>query len=83
MEFLDELTSAGGIFSSGISSAYTILNSAITTLGGVVTITMLSIYMLVRKKEIYSSMINFLPISVKAKKKYNKKLNGIYDHESK
>jgi predicted PurR-regulated permease PerM len=73
-QFLEELTSAGGIFSSGISSAYTILNSAITTLGGVVTITMLSIYMLVRKKEIYSSMINFLPISVKAKKKYNKKL---------
>ncbi|HRP36905.1 MAG TPA: AI-2E family transporter, partial [Candidatus Dojkabacteria bacterium] len=73
-QFLDELTSAGGIFSSGISSAYNILNSAITTLGGVVTITMLSIYMLVRKQEIYSSLINFLPISNRQKLKYNKKL---------
>ncbi len=73
-QFLEELTSAGGIFSSGISSAYNILNSAITTLGGVVTITMLSIYMLVRKQEIYSSLINFLPISNRQKLKYNKKL---------
>lgn len=73
-QFLEELTSAGGIFSSGISSAYNILNSALTTLGGVVTITMLSIYMLVRKQEIYSSIINFLPITNRKKLKYNKKL---------
>lgn len=73
-QFLEELTSAGGIFSSGISSAYNILNSALTTLGGVVTITMLSIYMLVRKKEIYSSLINLLPIPIRKKQKYNKKL---------
>jgi predicted PurR-regulated permease PerM len=73
-QFLEQLSSAGGIFSSGISSAYNILNSALTTLGGVVTITMLSIYMLVRKQEIYSSLINFLPISNRQKSKYNKKL---------
>lgn len=73
-KFLGDLTSAGGIFSSGISSAYSILNSAITTLGGLVTITMLSIYMLVRKQEIYTSFINFLPINNKKKLKYNKKL---------
>ncbi len=75
--FVNDFTSLSGIFNSGISSAYNILNSAISTVGGLVTITMLSIYMLVRKEEVYHSFINFIPIKKQDKVKYAKRLEKV------
>jgi len=75
--FVADFSSLGGVFNSGLSSAYTILNSAISTVGGLVTITMLSIYMLVRKEEVYNSFINFLPIKKADKIKYAKRLEKV------
>lgn len=73
-EFLKDITTIGGSFSSSLSSAYSFINSAVTTLGGIITITMLSIYMLVRKKEVYSSVIKILPITEESKTNFLKKL---------
>lgn len=75
--FVEDFTNLSGIFSSGITSAYNILNSAFTTVGGIITITMISIYMLVRKEEVYTSIIKLLPIKASDKKKYSLRLERV------
>lgn len=73
-QFVRELTGLAGSLGGGILGAYTIINSAVTSIGGMVTVIMLSIYMLVRKKEVYQSVIGVLPINKEKKKNYEKRL---------
>lgn len=78
-EFIRELTGFVGSLGGGLLGAYTIINSAVTSLGGAVTVIMLSIYMLVRKREVYLSAINFLPIKEESKKSYIERLKLVED----
>lgn len=78
-EFVRELTSFVGSLGGGLLGAYTIINSAVTSLGGTVTVIMLSIYMLVRKREVYLSAINILPVTKETKKSYIERLKLVED----
>ncbi len=72
-EFIREITNFIRLIGGGLLGAYTIINSAVTSIGGAITIVMLSIYMLVRKREVYLSIINFLPITKESKKVYTQR----------
>ncbi len=73
-EFVKELTGLAGSLGGGIVGAYSIINSAVTSLGGMVTVIMLSVYMLVRQKEVYMSIISLLPVNKEKKQKYERRL---------
>ncbi|MEI7579069.1 MAG: AI-2E family transporter [bacterium] len=59
----------GSFFSGGVTQAFSFLNSALAGLIGFITVMLLSIYMLIRKEDIYIGLLRVLP--KKEAKKYS------------
>lgn len=68
--FVDDITNVSQIFSTGVSSAVTIINSAFSAIAITIAILTVSVYMLVRKKEVYSGVLNIIPIKQDTKENY-------------
>lgn len=73
-ELIKELTGLMGAVGGGLGSAYTVINSAVSSVGSLATVIMLSLYMLVRKEEVYLSIISSLPVKSSTKKSYIERL---------
>lgn len=56
-----DLSLLGDVFGGGVTGAISVINSVIYAFFGIFTVTIISVYMLIRKNDIYSSTLALLP----------------------